>query len=281
MPQQIYNVCLHGPTHSTSEWQEEAALWIALNAEVGGISDFNPLTIKARYVVGIILGACRSVSILLDEKNLISTTFYPAYVVFASAVELLGRCIDGNRTSYKTTDDLRTGFQWLCAPQATAYASVLAPNDIVVKTRNYEYPIAELVALRQFCAHGQGLYQSTRVKRQPVQVADLLALHNITAQGQSANQSPVRDFDYLILGELPPLIGKGIEAYLTELQSVEELANRLADAGVTPFRNRPIMDSMWGFPADADLYPTSIGNALRSMDWTYKDRGFQLGGHTT
>jgi hypothetical protein len=269
MSQQPYNVCPTAPTNVTSEWQAAALLWTALYREVGGSSHFSPLTIKARYVTGVMLATCRSVTILLGERQLIETTFYPAYIVFASAVELLGRCIRGNASVKGTTADLEAGLQWLASPNTPGLntpGQQVSPDRVLVATTNYTYTIKELIALRNYSAHGQGVLKSAGMP-------ELLALHNVAnsaAQGQAAQQPAIKDFDYLILGEMPTLLGNGVEAYLTALWSSEELANNLAHAAVTPFRNRPILDSMWNFPADEAVYPASIGSAFRAMDWTYK-----------
>lgn len=72
------------------------------------------------------------------------TTFYPAYGLFASAVELLGRCIRGNQGTGQTGSNLKLGLQWLVAPDLTRYESI-NDTDIVVRTRSYAYSVAELV----------------------------------------------------------------------------------------------------------------------------------------
>lgn len=250
MATQLYNIHPSTQVAASAEWKAEARQWEELNRGIGGNSDFDPLAIKGFYVIGVILTNCRSVNILLSGDHLISTVFYPSYAVFASAVELLGRCIRGNKLSSGNTEDLRTGFKWLKAPTLNMYQAV-DKSDLLVSTSR-DYPIEELTQLRHFTAHGQAIKHSI-----------------------------VRSFDYLILGQMPPLIGSGIESYLRELRTSSTLADSLARASVSPYRDRPIFEGIWDAPLyDADLYPASIGNKFRQMDWTYKDNlRFGLGSY--
>ena len=202
------------------------------------------VTLKARYVTGIILASCMSVNYLMSEEYLFEITFYPADIVFASAVELLGRCINGNESDRKITKDLNTGFQWLADPGIDKYQSV-QEDHILVKT-SLEYSIKTLIAIRHFSAHGQAV-----------------------------KKHEIDDRDYLILEKLPPLIGNGMQAYLTELTSNETLGICLARAEIEPYRSRPIVESRGNqidvFRDDMELYPASIGNFLRNkLDWSCK-----------
>lgn len=184
MPEKLYNVLPLDIIGNPSKWKADFASWDALNREIvgDGASNFNPLTIKAFYITGIILLACKSVTLLLNKSRSFQETFFPAYGVFASAIELLGRCVNGNTTSSDNSKDLTTGFKWLASPKADSYQAVLE-NDILIKTINYEYRIIDLVNFRHFCAHGQAV-----------------------------NRLP-GEFDFYILGEMPSLMGVGIEAW--------------------------------------------------------------------
>jgi hypothetical protein len=255
--QQIYNVSLNA-IGTTPTWPKEAPCWEVLRKDAGISSDFNPLTVKARYVTGIILAHCRSVSVLLEEGHLISTTYFPAYVVFASAVDLLGRCIRGESTEKMNGENLRTGLKWLRTPNAAEYQAVNM-SDILVTTTSRPHTIQELYDLRNFSAHGQALNKSTRRY----------------AAKQAINRPadcPIEDYDYLMLAKLPLLVGNGVQTYLTELRSNDDLAAKLASAGVAAHRNKPIFDSTWDFAGYADVYPGAIGDEIRVMDWTYKER---------
>jgi hypothetical protein len=237
-----YNVRFPAALSNAKKWQTEALEWAKLNYAASNNDGFKPLTAKALYITGIILDYCHCVTILLDEEHFISTAFYPAYATFASAVELLGRCINGNRTKKNAGNDLTTGFKWLAAPAANKYQSI-SDNHILVHTGN-AYPIKELVALRNFSAHGQGV-----------------------------NPSTFKRFDHFILEKMPALIGNAMEAYLTELKSSDDLANNLGKALVTPYRSQPISDVSWGFHHQNDpaKLATLIGDAICKMDWSSKE----------
>jgi len=266
MTEQLYDVILSATTSAIPEWRAEAPCWEVLYSDAHMSAAVNTLTVKARYVTGVILAYCRSVEILLRREHLISTTYLPAFALFASAVDLIGRCVTGNSTNYpkklrQDLDDVTIGFKWLAAPSASRYEAVKVSQDLV-KTRSGKHSIDELVALRHYCAHGQ-------------------AMHNLVDRyGMNPNRlvptnrhvdCPMQNLDYLLLGEMPPVIGEALEAYLTELRTSDALAANLAKAGVLPFLDRPIFDSAWDFPADADTYPRAIGDTIRAMDWTYKD----------
>ncbi|MGB3905234.1 MAG: hypothetical protein WBB22_09945 [Anaerolineae bacterium] len=90
------NVKVENPTDAGTNWQAEVPRWRSLNKQIGGNPDFYPLTIKGAHVIGVIHDICESVSCLLRYPNARQTTYIPAYGVFASGVEILGRCIRGN-----------------------------------------------------------------------------------------------------------------------------------------------------------------------------------------
>jgi hypothetical protein len=208
---------------------------------------FDALTIKALYVTGVIFHLCLAVNILLDPQNLTPTVFYPAYAVFASAIDLLGRCITGNVTDRKTNNDLITGFKWLARPYADQYATV-DESSVLITTANFSYTIRSLVALRHFAAHGQAILRSDAA-----------------------------DFDLLVLGELPPVLGAAIQEYLTELTRNAAMATNLARASIAPFQSRPIFDALWEFMSLEDRFPEKVAGAVRSMDWSYKSPLGRLG----
>lgn len=86
--------------------------FVHLNALAGGNPDFEPLVVKAAYVFGTMLDLFESVSVLLGHKLAWQVTYRSAFGVFASAVELLGRCISGNATPRGKTD-LAHGLQFV------------------------------------------------------------------------------------------------------------------------------------------------------------------------
>jgi hypothetical protein len=90
------NVKLACPTISVKNWQQEAQEWMALNTSVKGNPDFYPLTVKFGYVVGVIHDICACVACLLRQGTQFArqTSYIPAYGLFASGIDLLGRCVD-------------------------------------------------------------------------------------------------------------------------------------------------------------------------------------------
>ncbi len=252
MNSDIYNVYPIESNTDLQDWVEMSPCWLRLGKDIGVTSEFSALTLKSFYVTGLVITICNSVTILLSTGNLISTTYYPAYGVFASTVELLGRCLRGNDTNKNSTQDLTEGFKWLANPNAKLYKS-LQENHILVSTINYTYSIKELVDLRHFAAHGQGMNQAKH--------------QDITGK---TDRLKIKDFDYLILAEMPPLIGNAMQAYLHELTFNETLAKSLAKASVTPYRNRPILDVLLSYQTTMGSFPERVGHVLSNFDWTYK-----------
>lgn len=191
-------------------WQNEEQMWETLNRDAFGCREFRPITTKAMYVLGVIHSICTSVTALL--KGPLAATYLPAYGVFASGIDLLGRCIRGNPTSNtapqrRCPSDLLEGFRWL----ANAYYRGQVPNDII-QTSERRYTIDDLVALRHFAAHGQA---TTRYQ-----------LQNI---------------DYEILEKLKPLMMEGLDTYWETLKDGDQdLSNNLARANVLGFRALPV-----------------------------------------
>jgi len=114
------NMKLANPTVPVPGWSKQAAEWETLKQETGGNPDFYPLTVKATYVVGVIHDICTSVDCLLQvPRDLLPATYFPAYGVCASGIELLGRCILGVADSGGSVESLKTGFKWLRSPSGT------------------------------------------------------------------------------------------------------------------------------------------------------------------
>jgi len=239
MTSDVYNVHRDAPTSAIDDWPIHEKEWRKLGDEIGARREFSPLTIKALYVVGLILASCRSVSLLLNGKLLISTTYYPSYMVFSSSVELLGRCLSGNRTTRKSTNDLIDGFKWLATPKYPEYCDV-STSDRFIKTKYFTYSINDLVAIRNFTAHGQAI------------------------------SAGLKQFDYLILEEFPPLLGEAVGKYLDYLSASEILASKLASASIIPYRNRPLFDSLWATNADNLQVNSSIADLIKALEWSYK-----------
>jgi hypothetical protein len=221
------------PAEAGKNWPEEASKWVVLNREAGGNTDFFPLTIKVAYIIGVIHDICESVSCLLGHPRVRETTYIPAYGVFASGVELLGRCINGNPGPSGSTEDLKTGFKWL---ESSSYQDV-SENQVLIKTSSNAYTISMLTALRHFAAHGQ---------------AALSQFDNI---------------DYEILNEMPALIACGLERYFDGLLHSILLCNKLARARVTAFRDWPVLKSWLLLERDESGIYHSITEIFKRFNW--------------
>ena len=234
------NVKLKTPTVAIPNWNQEATDWMSLNAAVQGNPDFYPLTVKAAYVIGIIYDICESVSHLLAHSSAKTTTYIPAYGVFASGIELLGRCVNGNSTTHGCVADLKTGFKWLVS---SSYSTV-QDSHVLITTSSYTYTIEMLAALRHFAAHGQ-------------------ATSRVTAAGtyQFGN------IDYEILSKMPPLIANGLERYWNQLQDDEDLCNKLAKANIIALRNWPVFRSWTLFEKDESGKHHHMTEIFNRFDW--------------
>ena len=246
------NVKLKNPTERIEGWDKEAQQWLAINQDAKGNPNFYPLTIKAAYVVGVIHTICESVSILLKEPNAKVTTYLPAYGVFASAIELLGRCVRGNATTKKnSTKDLTTGFKWIASsffePYKADYESV-PTNVVLIQTSKYMYQISNLVALRHLAAHGQAA--SRNIKDRHYEFGYI---------------------DYEILAQFPHLVASGLEKYWHELQRDENLCNRLAKAKIIALRKWPVFLSWTLFEANSFGVYHSIEEIFNRFDWAVRD----------
>lgn len=242
----LFNVAGNAPSDDIPGWQLQAEQWRKLGIEIGAAPGFSALTIKALYVTGLVMAACKSVDILLRDAGRVAVTYFPAYSVFASAIDLLGRCLRGNRETTGAGDDIAAGFRWLAQPDVNSY-ELVPMEQILVATITAGYTIRALVAMRHFAAHGQA-----------------------TSKGK------LPEFDYTILGEMPPLLARGMEEYLHGLESNNSLCNQLAMANVVPYRSRPVFDLLWQCHGKTRPFSTSVGEAIRSFDWTYKAARFTL-----
>jgi hypothetical protein len=233
------NVRLQHPTVHFRHWPAESIEWLKLNAAVGGNPDFYPLTVKAAYILGVIHDLCESIAILLRSSPNPAITYLPAYGILASGVDLLGRCIRGERdTGGRSGGCIETGFRWL-APGDHGEPSHLV---IVVETSAAKYSVTDLVALRNFAAHGQA-------------VAHPRPLHG------------VRDLDYELLDALKPLLAAGLERYWNALQHDDGLCNALAKANVLAFRNWPVFRIWTLFERNANGDYDSITEIFNAFIW--------------
>jgi len=240
MPEKLVNVFLENPQETVEGWEDQKEKWSRLNADIGGNPGFHPLTVKAFYVFGIQLAIFTSVSYLLQDDKIQSITYLPAYSLFASGIEILGRCLRGNAVPFGSTKDLKAGFRWLAFPVYTEYASVPSSQKIV-STINGEYSIDQLITLRNYATH---------------------------AQATTPGEPPTIDF--LILQEMPPKIASSLEIYWSDLQREPDPCNALAKANISPIRHRPIFETLWGFSRKKDHQYLAISEVFGNLDWSYK-----------
>lgn len=228
------------PTEVVDTWPEEKLQWIALNREAGGNPEFKPLTIKASYIIGVIHSICESVECLLQnrEKYTIQKTYLPAYGIFSSGIDILGRCVKGEANPTKV--GIWAGFKWLVNSDHESVNN----DQVLLHTSNQEYSINNLVALRNFAAHGQ-------------------------ATNIEIEQS-IFKVDYEILEKIRPLLADGLARYWNELihgNNAEGLCNRLAKANIIRFRQWPIFLSWSLFERDEFGEYHGVAEIFNRFDW--------------
>jgi hypothetical protein len=240
------NVILHTPTNPPSNWIAQEKTWIKLNQSIGGHPSFYALTIKGAYMIGVIHTLCQSVSILLRDQTNVPITYLPAYGVFASGVELLGRCINGNSTTSKNTKDLKTGFKWLASKYLHTRSDFekIPETTTLIKTTKHIFTIDNLVALRHFAAHGQA-----------------------TSSEIAPGSYQFGTIDFEILAQMKPLLAKGVDCYWESLKSDAALCDKLAQADVIPLRDLPVFTSWSLFEADENGIYHSVEEIFYRFDW--------------
>jgi hypothetical protein len=227
------NVKLETPTART--WSAQAQAWRDLNEQVGGHPGFYPLTVKAAYVIGIVHDISETVSTLLRSSRAPESSYLPAYGVFASGIELIGRCVNGNCGSSGSSKDLRTGFKWLVSSAVDAISSA----EVVIETPLRRYSADDLEALRHFAAHGQA---TTKLNLQSI------------------------DFD--ILKPMPLKVADGLERYWNELNRSDALCEKLAAANVIALRGWPVFKIWDLFQGTPQTGTQTITQVFRVFDWS-------------
>jgi len=241
MAKAVSNVKLKTPTVELKNWTKESRLWKALNRKAGGDSRLYPLTIKAGYVIGVIYDICESVRQLLEHPKAQQTTYLPAYHVFTSAVEILGRCIRGNSDLWGSVADLKTGFRWL----ANSDQLGLHDDTVLIKTSSREYTVDMLTALGYYAAHG-----------------------GIKTKKKSGGTHHFGEIDPEILGKMPPLLAEGLQRYWNRLQSSKQLCNRLAQARIIALKDWPVLHSWLLLDRDHDGPLPPVSDVFSKFDWS-------------
>lgn len=218
---------------------ENEATWIELKDLAKANPHFTVVEIKAFYAIGLINDICQSVDWLLKAKDAWPNKYLPAFALFASGVDLLGRCLTGNPTP-DVNANLTVGFYYLAKPNSQPPGTNISKLDqetlVVVKTEFSEYTVAELVALRHYAAHGQATTKS---------------------------QLPIIDIG--LLEVFPKLMGDAIETYWNGLKQNAEYCKRMANAKFDPFRGReyPLKHILKYFTIPGN----SAGSLFYRFDW--------------
>lgn len=235
-----------------------ATEWKDLQDKVANIL-FTPVEIKAFYVIGLIFELCASVDCLLRANGLSENDhpldyqvfasggrYLPAFGVFASGIELLGRCLTGNDTP-KVNENLRVGFHYLARPDPTPFLCNIPTNTEVVATSR-SYTVQDLINLRNYAAHGQS------------------TVGEKDASGKRIPASKLPGIERDLFGKLPEKMENAIDTYWAALQNDTEHCRRLAKARIDPYRNRvgPLQHVICYF---AQLPYQSAGSLFHRFKW--------------
>ena len=241
----------HASVYNAAEWKD-------LRDSLANMR-FTPVEIKAFYMIGLILEICTSVDCLLKVSSLSENVhplahqvfasggrYLPAFGIFASGVELLGRCLTGNDTP-EVNENLRVGFHYLARPDKVPLLCNIPPNTEVVATSR-SYSIQDLINLRNYAAHGQSTVGEKDASRKRGPASKLPGIE--------------RD----LFGRLPEKMGNAIEVYWASLQEDAEHCRRLAKARIDPYRNRvgPLQHVIGYF---GQTPPPSAGSLFYKFKW--------------
>jgi len=207
-----------------------AADWEHLQTGIAN-AQFTAVEIKAFYAIGLILEICASVDCLLKADSpsenghplayqvfSLGGRYLPAFGVFASGIELLGRCLTGNDTA-QVNENLRVGFHYLASPDATPLLNNIPVCTEVVATSR-SYTIQDLIDLRNYAAHGQS------------------AVGQRDATGRLVPMSSPPGIEGELFTPLPRKMGGAVGTYWAKLQNDANHCTRLARARIDPYSNR-------------------------------------------
>jgi hypothetical protein len=205
--------------------------WESLRNSVAN-PEFTALEIKGFYTLGLILEIFESVDCLLKSNSFSENghplayqvfasggRYLPAFGIFASGVELLGRCLTGNET-IDVNQNLNVGFHYLVKPDRIPLLNQIPMEIEVVKT-GQSYSIQDLIDLRNYAAHGQSTVGEKDVsgkKRIP--------------------KSNLPGIEKELFYKLPHLMEQAIEVFWKALIDDVDPCIRLARARMDPYNNR-------------------------------------------
>jgi hypothetical protein len=214
----------------------QAHKWEQLRRLANANPTFSPVEIKAYYVIGLVDDICQSVECLTNADQSWPEKYLPAFGLFASAVDLIGRCLTGNQT-LNVNENLRVGFWYLFHPTSSPPPRSLNNanlNTTLITTSHLSYTVADLVSLRNYSAHGQ------------------------------AAQNRLSSIDNELLAQFPEPIGNAMETYWSALQNDAEYCHRLGRALIDPHANRvePLSKIL-----DYFAKGSSVGELFYRLDW--------------
>lgn len=210
--------------------------WKRLQEIVQANVIFEPVEIKTFYIIGLMDDICKSVQCLLECKDSWPEKYLPAFSLFASSVDLLGRCLTGNKT-VNLNQNLKVGFWYLFHPEETPVPKSLNSSnasDDLLESQGVTYSVNQLVALRHFCAHGQ------------------------------ATTDALPAFDNKLLSYFPDLMGDAMETYWYALQEDPEYSIRMGAARIDPYKSRyePLSKTLKYFSSGL-----AIGELFSNLNW--------------
>jgi len=215
----------------------QANKWQKLQKLANVNQTLTPVEIKGYYVIGLIDDICQSVQCLVKANKAWPEKYLPAYSLFASAVDLLGRCITGNKKP-SLDENLRVGFWYLFHPTSTPPQKSLNPakvTAVLVTTPHLSYTVEDLISLRHYSSHGQATVKNK-----------------------------LSGIDSHLLEQFPRPIGDAIETYWTALHNDVIYCQRLGEALIDPYDNRadPLIKTIEYFAQGQ-----AAGSLFYRLDW--------------
>ena len=220
--------------------------WLELNRLAGGSQKFTALEIKFFYVMGLLKDIWSSVEVLLQPQQAYTRTrvwpdrYLPAFSIFSSGVDLLGRCLTGNKKA-DINENLRVGFYYLIFPDNLSNKSL---DETKASTSLITTPFAKY------------------------SVKDLIALRNFTSHGQATIKNLLPGFDIHLLEQFTPKLQNALESYRVGLRDYPKLCERLGTAKIGVYKGRiePLKATLHYYAQQGN----STGDAFKDFDWSVK-----------
>lgn len=215
-------------------------IWVQLYSSHGGNLQYTAVEIKGFYAISLIHDTFCTVDFIMEAEDAWPNKYLPAYGLFSSGVDLLGRCLTGN-TTINMNENLRIGFHYLSNPILVPQIGLQQADmqtPLIITSHN-EYTIEDLVALRHYTLHGQA-----------------------TVDG------PFVGVDNELLAQFPSLIVRAMEVFYSSLQQEVEMCQRMGEAEIGAYGNRiePLKNILNYFSQQG----TSMTSYFDCLDWTVR-----------